>query len=162
MVNYGGVAGMDRQLFHLASALLAAVGAAGLLLTAGCQTTPAQQPRPQGEKQPQLVKLDHDGVQRVRVVAGSYFFKPSHIVVKVNTPVEILASREAGMTPHDLVIRAQDAGIDVEYDLPTQMQRILFTPKKVGKYPIYCSKKPPFGGASHRERGMEGVLEVVP
>ena len=32
----------------------------------------------------------------MRVVAGSYFFKPNHIVVKVNMPVEILASREAG------------------------------------------------------------------
>ena len=35
-------------------------------------------------------------MQRVRVVAGSYFFKPNHIVVKANVPVELLASREAG------------------------------------------------------------------
>ena len=142
-----------------AGALLAA---AVLLLAAGCQSTPAQQPRPQEQQQAHVVKADADGVQRVRVVAGSYFFKPNHLVVKVNTPVEILASREAGMAPHDLVIKAQDAGIDVERDLTTELQRIVFTPKRTGKYAIFCSKKPPFGGAAHRERGMEGVLEVVP
>jgi heme/copper-type cytochrome/quinol oxidase subunit 2 len=151
---------MNTVRIHLASAAIASLAAAVLLLAAGCQSTPAEQPRPQ--EQPQVVKVDKDGVQRVRVVAGSYFFKPNHMVVKVNTPVEILASREAGMTPHDLVIKAPDAGIDVERDLSTDLTRILFTPKRTGKYAIYCSKKPPFGGAAHRERGMEGVLEVVP
>jgi len=65
------------------------------------------------------------------------------------------------MTPHDLVIRAEDAGIVVDQDLAAEPRRIAFTPRKVGKYTIYCSKKPPLM-ASHRERGMEGILEVVP
>jgi len=34
-------------------------------------------------------------------------------------------------------------------------------PRKPGKYLMYCSKKPPLM-ASHRERGMEGILEVLP
>jgi plastocyanin domain-containing protein len=140
--------------------LIATLAAMGLALAAGCQTPADDKPRPPAEKE--VVKLGPDGVQRVRLVAGSYFFKPGHLVVKVGTPVEILASREAGMTPHDLVIQAPDAGINVERDLSTSLTRILFTPTKVGKYAIYCSKKPPLGGASHRERGMEGVLEVVP
>ena len=132
------------------------------VLAAGCQSTPEPSSQAPEQKQAQVAKTDPDGVQRVRVVAGNYFFKPSHIVVKVNVPVELVASREAGMVPHDLVIRAQDAGIAVEQDLATEPRKIAFTPKKVGKYAIYCSKKPPFGAASHRERGMEGVLEVVP
>ena len=140
--------------------LIAMLAATGVVLAAGCQTTTEEKPRPPA--QAEVVKVAPDGMQRVRVVAGSYFFKPGHIVVKVNTPVEILASREGGMTPHDLVIQAPDAGINVERDLGTEITRIAFTPRKVGKYPIYCSKKPPFGGAAHRERGMEGVLEVVP
>jgi plastocyanin domain-containing protein len=143
--------------------LIATLAAMGLALAAGCQTPTEQKPRPPGEQQAHVAKVEADGMQRVRVIAGSYFFKPSHIVVKVNTPVEILASREAGMAPHDLVIQAPDAGINVERDLETKVAtRIAFTPTKVGRYPIYCSKKPPLGGASHRERGMEGVLEVVP
>jgi plastocyanin len=60
--------------------------------------------------------------------------------------------------PHDLLIDGQD----VKLDLASEPRSIKFTPKKPGKYAIYCSKKPPLGGASHRERGMEGVLEVVP
>jgi plastocyanin len=107
------------------------------------------------------VKPDADGVQRIRVVAGSYFFKPNHIVVKVNVPVELTASRESGITPHDLVIRADEAGLAVKEDLGSEPKKISFTATKPGKYAIYCSKKLPFV-AGHREKGMEGVLEVVP
>jgi plastocyanin len=107
------------------------------------------------------VKPDADGVQRTRIVAGSYFFKPNHIVVKVNVPVELTASRESGITPHDLVIRADEAGLAVREDLGTEPKKITFTATKPGKYAIYCSKKLPFV-AGHREKGMEGVLEVVP
>jgi plastocyanin len=140
---------------------VAVLGAMGLLLAAGCQSTSGEKPPAQEKKPAQVVKVDQDGVQRIAIVAGSYFFKPSHIVVKVNVPVELVASRESGMTPHDLVIQAQDAGIVVQQDLATEPRKIAFTPKKVGKYAIYCSKKPPLM-ASHRERGMEGILEVVP
>ena len=107
------------------------------------------------------VKPDADGVQRIRIVAGSYFFKPNHLVVKVNVPVELTASRESGITPHDLVIRADEAGLAVKEDLGTEPKKISFTATKPGKYAIYCSKKLPFV-AGHREKGMEGVLEVVP
>lgn len=121
----------------------------GLLLAAG--NASAQE----------LVKPDADGVQRIRIVGGSYFFKPSHIVVKANVPVELLATRESGITPHNLIIRAQDAGIMVEEDLGTDPKKIAFTPTRPGKYAIYCSKKLPFM-AGHRERGMEALLEVIP
>jgi plastocyanin domain-containing protein len=115
----------------------------------------------QGEKEKVAATIDADGVQRVRIVGGSYFFKPGHIVVKVNVPVELLASRESGITPHNLLIKAPEAGLDVEADLGTEAKTIAFKPTAVGKYPIYCSKKLPFM-AGHREKGMEGVLEVVP
>jgi plastocyanin domain-containing protein len=107
------------------------------------------------------VKPDADGVQRIRIVAGSYFFKPNHIVVKVNVPVELTASRESGITPHDLVIRADEAGLAIKEDLGTEPKKITFTATKPGKYAIYCGKKLPFV-AGHRDKGMEGVLEVVP
>jgi plastocyanin domain-containing protein len=113
------------------------------------------------QEPPQAVKPDADGVQRVSLVAGSYFFKPNHIVVKVNVPVELTASRESGITPHDLVIRAEEAGINVKEDLGTDPRKIAFIATKPGKYAIYCSKKLPFM-AGHREKGMEAILEVVP
>jgi plastocyanin domain-containing protein len=123
----------------------------GLLLAVGASGVLAQEP----------VKPDADGVQRIRIVGGTYFFKPAHIVVKANVPVELLASRESGITPHNLVIRAPDAGVSIDEDLGTDPKKIVFTAIKAGKYPIYCSKKLPFV-AGHRQKGMEGVLEVVP
>jgi len=107
------------------------------------------------------VRPDADGVQRIRVTSGSYFFKPERIVVKANVPVELLASRESGITPHNLVITAQEAGVVVDEELATEPKKISFTATKPGRYPFYCSKKLPFM-AGHREKGMEGVLEVVP
>lgn len=115
----------------------------------------------QDQKEVHVAKVDPDGVQRVRIVGGGYFFKPYHIIVKVNVPVELVASREAGIVPHNLVIRAPEVGIAVEEDLATEPKKITFTATAVGKYPFYCGKKLLFF-ASHRERGMEGVLEVVP
>jgi len=113
------------------------------------------------QERPAPVKPDADGVQRIRVISGSYFFKPDRIVVKVNVPVELLVSRESGITPHNFVIQALEAGVMVDEDLATDPKKIAFTPTKAGKYPFYCSKKLPFV-AGHREKGMEGVLEVVP
>ena len=115
----------------------------------------------QDQKEVHVAKADSDGVQRVRLEAGGYFFKPNHIVVKVNVPVELSASREAGIVPHNLVIKAPEAGIAVEEDLATEPKKIAFTATAVGKYPFYCSNKLLFF-TSHRERGVEGVLEVVP
>jgi plastocyanin domain-containing protein len=107
------------------------------------------------------VKPDADGVQRITLTSGSYFFKPGRIVVKANVPAEILASRESGITPHNLVIQAPEAGVMIDQELATDPKKIAFTATKPGKYPFYCSKKLPFM-AGHREKGMEGVLEVVP
>ena len=115
----------------------------------------------QKQKETYVANIDQDGVQRVRIVGGGYFFKPYHIIVKVNVPVELSASREAGIVPHNLVIKAPEAGIAVDEELTTEIKKIAFTATAVGKYPLYCSNELLFF-ASHRERGMEGVLEVVP
>jgi plastocyanin domain-containing protein len=108
-----------------------------------------------------IASVDSDGVQRVRIVGGDYFFKPYRVVVKVNVPVEFSVSREAGIVPHSLVIKAPEAGIAVDEDLSTEIRKITFTPTAPGTYPIYCKNKLLFF-KSHRERGMEGILEVVP
>jgi plastocyanin domain-containing protein len=130
-------------------------------LTVLCLSAPAMPGFAQGEKEPHVAKLDADGVQRVRIVGGSYFFKPNHIVVKVNVPVELSASRESGIAPYNLIVKAPEARLAVEEDLATDVKKVVFTATAVGKYPFYCSKKLPFV-AGHRERGMGGVLEVVP
>lgn len=108
--------------------------------------------------------MDADGIQRVEVTGAEYYFDPNYIVVKVNNPVELKVRKGADASwfiPHDMMARAPEAGIDFIIDLKKDPQSVHFTPTKTGKYPFYCNKKPPFGGKSHRDRGMEGVIEVV-
>jgi hypothetical protein len=121
----------------------------GLLLTAGRAA----------ERQEFIAPVDKDGVQRIEIVGGSYFFKPNYIILKVNIPVELKLSKESGMTPHNIILNAPEAGIDIKVDLSTEPQIVKFTPTKTGKFPIYCDKKLLFF-ESHREKGMEGTIEV--
>jgi plastocyanin domain-containing protein len=104
--------------------------------------------------------VDKDGVQRANMVGGGYFFDPDHIIVKVNIPVELKVKKEAGVTPHDIFINEPEAGIVFSESLGTDPKTIKFTPKKPGKYQFYCTKKLLFL-KSHRDRGMEGIIEVI-
>jgi plastocyanin len=110
--------------------------------------------------EPHRAKIDSDGVQHVSILGGDYFFRPSHVIVKVNVPIEFSVSLEKGIVPHTLVIQAPEAGIAVDESLSTEAKTIRFTPTAVGRYSYYCRNKLVFF-KSHRERGMEGVLEVV-
>ncbi|MEN6321075.1 MAG: quinol oxidase [Syntrophaceae bacterium] len=108
-----------------------------------------------------VVPVGQDGVQKVEIIGGSYFYRPNHIVVKVNVPVEMKVSKESGVIPHDIVARSPEAGIEFQESLGSTPRIITFTPTRVGTYPFWCSHKAPFS-KSHREKGMEGVIEVVP
>jgi plastocyanin len=52
------------------------------------------------------------------------------------------------------------AGMTFDQSLSSDPTVIKFTPTKVGKYPFFCSKRLLFF-ESHREKGMEGTIEVV-
>lgn len=112
------------------------------------------------EKKVFKAAIDKDGVQRGEVTGGEYFFEPYHIIVKINVPVELTVRKKPGIVPHDIIVNAPEAGINFKEDLSKEPKIIKFTPKKTGKYPIYCSKKLLFF-KSHRERGMEGMIEVI-
>jgi len=101
-----------------------------------------------------------DGVQRLEITGGEYYFEPNVMVVKVNTPVELKVKKAGGFIPHNLLVKNPEAGIDFKIDLKNDFQSIKFTPTKTGKFPMYCDKSL-LWMASHREKGMEGVIEVV-
>jgi plastocyanin domain-containing protein len=107
-----------------------------------------------------VATVDPDGVQRVEMLGGGYYFDPNVIVVKVNVPVEMKVRKEGGLAPHDIVLKAPEAGIDFAQQLETEPQIIRFTPTKVGQYKFDCTKKFLFF-ESHKDRGMHGVLLVV-
>lgn len=107
-----------------------------------------------------VVPVDDDGVQRAEVVGGEFFYDPNVIVVKVNKPVELKVRKIAGVIPHNLIARAPEAGIDFNADLKNEPLTIRFTPTRTGTYPIYCDKGF-LWFKTHRDKGMEGMIEVV-
>jgi len=118
-----------------------------------------------GDEKPKEEKVfravaNNEGVQRVEIVGGSYFFSPNHVIVRVNVPVELKVRKEPGMVPHNIVMKSPEAGIDFDVSLSAEPKVVKFTPTKTGVYPFYCNKKLLFF-ESHREKGMEGRLEVV-
>jgi plastocyanin domain-containing protein len=116
----------------------------------------ADEPMPVKEH---MAAIDPDGVQRVSIVGGEFYFEPNHIIVKVNAPVELTVAKESGLVPHDIVMQSPEAGMEFAVELSSTPKTIAFTPTRTGKYPLYCSKKMLFF-ESHRDKGMEGVLEV--
>ncbi|HMZ99125.1 MAG TPA: cupredoxin domain-containing protein, partial [Nitrospira sp.] len=64
------------------------------------------------------------------------------------------------ITPHNFVLRDEAAGLSIERDVSAgKTVTVQFTPTKPGTYAFYCDKKLLFL-PSHREKGMEGTLEV--
>ncbi|WP_175882095.1 quinol oxidase [Burkholderia sp. BCC0044] len=108
---------------------------------------------------PVRVPIDADGVQRVTIVGGSYFFRPNHVIVRAHAPVELTVSAEPGVVPHSFELDAPQAGIAVRTELGTTPKTFRFTPVQPGRFAYYCTHRLLFF-RSHRERGMEGVLDV--
>lgn len=111
-------------------------------------------------KKPFVAGTGPDGVQRAQVSGGSYYFKPERIVVRVNHPVELRLRNESLITPHDFILKAPEAGVDISVTLRSEPVVVKFTPVKTGVYTFYCGRRFLFF-KSHRDRGMEGTVEVV-
>jgi len=101
-----------------------------------------------------------DGIQKVSIIGGEYYFDPNYIVVKVNVPVELSVKKEGGIVPHDIGMKAPEAGMVFHETLESKPKVIRFTPTKTGTYPFSCSKKLLFF-RSHEARGMKGTIEVI-
>ncbi len=112
------------------------------------------------KKKPFVAGIDNDGIQRVEVTGGNYFFVPDHIVVRLGVPVELSVKKEPGLVPHNIVLDETGTGIEIRQNLGSKPLIIRFTPEKTGRYPFFCDKKLLFF-KSHREKGMEGILEVI-
>ena len=96
----------------------------------------------------------------IEVTLDSYSITPDHIVVHVNEPVTLKVTNKATLIPHDLVIKAPEAGIDVAVDLRAgKSGEATFTPTRTGTYEMFCDKKLLFF-KSHKDKGMHGMLVV--
>ena len=132
-----------------------------LFLSQNTSTPNQVQESPGGKRL--IIGIDPDGVQRVEINAGEYFFEPNTIVMRMNMPVELLVrktDKSSGIIPHNITVKAPEAGIDFSVDLKKEPKSIKFTPTKTGTYEFYCGKKAPLG-KTHKEKGMKGTFEVV-
>lgn len=101
-----------------------------------------------------------DGLQRATVVLDSYSYTPHHLIVQAGKPVELFLTSITSITPHNFVLKNEAAGLSIERDVSAgKTVTVQFTPTKPGIYSFYCDKKLLFL-PSHRDKGMEGTLEV--
>ena len=148
---------MKRQ--EVAIMILTLIGLFLLPLTTTISRA-AEGPPAKGEIRRAVATMDDKGVQHIDVVGGEYYYDPNYIVVKVNKPVELRVKKAGGFIPHNIIVKAPEAGIDFKVELKNDYQTIRFTPTKVGKYTMYCDHRF-LWFASHREKGMEGTIDVV-
>jgi len=107
-----------------------------------------------------IVPVDHDGVQRISITVDSYSYTPNHLQVEVGKPVELILNSVTMITPHNFVVKEPAAGLMIDGDVPAGKTEIIrFTPTQRGLFTFYCDKKLLFF-KSHRDKGMEGLLDV--
>ncbi len=119
---------------------------------------PAVAAAPADEASPYHASADADGVQRVSLLGGSYFFQPGHIVVQADQPLELSVKVEPGIVPHSFVLETADGRRLAEAALGEEPKTLRFK-LPAGRYVFYCPKRL-LGFKSHREHGMAGVLEA--
>jgi len=107
-----------------------------------------------------VAEVNQEGKQVVEITGGEYYFEPNHIVLKVGVPTVFIVKRTGYMVPHNIKIDQPDAGMSFDVDMSKSGNTIEFTPTKAGTYPFICDKKLLFF-ESHKEKGMDGVIEVV-
>ena len=109
---------------------------------------------------PVILPTDPDGIQRGDITLDSYSYTPDHVIVRAGRPVELTLTSKTWLTPHNFVMKESAADIMVDKDVSAgENVTVRFTPQKPGIYSFYCDKKLLFF-KSHREKGMEGLLEV--
>ena len=129
--------------------LLAVVGEPVVLAAEPSQSSPSL-----------VIPVAADGVQRAAVTLDSYSYSPSHLIVEAGKPVELTLTSATTITPHNFIIKDPAESLFVEQEVGAgKTVTITFTPIQHGTFPIYCDKRL-WPMPSHRDKGMEGTLEV--
>ena len=132
--------------------------AIGLLISVGVTIVDAAEPSQSSP--PLLVPVSTDGAQRATVTLDSYSYTPNHLIVEAGKPVVLTLTSVTTIIPHNFIIKDPAGNLSVEQDLSAGKTVIItFTPTQPGIFPIYCDKRL-WPLPSHRDKGMEGKLEV--
>lgn len=113
-----------------------------------------------GAGEPVVAGVGADGVQHATITLDSYSYTPDYLVVQAGKPVELTLTSVTFITPHNFILNDPAAGFTLQEDVRAgKTLTVRFTPTQPGTFIYYCDKKLLFL-ASHREKGMEGRLEV--
>ena len=138
--------------------LLYMLATVGLLTSFGMMTAVAAEPSQPGP--PMVIPVAEDGVQRATITLDSYSYAPNHLIVEAGKPVELTLTSVTTIIPHNFIIKDPGGSLSVEQDVSAgKTVTIKFTPTQPGIFPIYCDKRL-WPLPSHRDKGMEGKLEV--
>ena len=130
----------------------------GFLTSVGVTIVDAVEPSQSSP--PVVVPVAADGVQRATVTLDSYSYTPNHLIVEAGKPVELTLTSVTTIIPHNFIIKDPAESLSVEQDVSAgKTVTITFTPAQPGTFPIYCDKRL-WPLPSHRDKGMEGKLEV--
>jgi heme/copper-type cytochrome/quinol oxidase subunit 2 len=129
-----------------------------LLTSVGVTIVHGAEPSQSGP--PMMIPVAADGVQRATVTLDSYSYSPNHLIVEAGKPVELTLTSVTTIIPHNFLIKDPAGGLSVEQDVSAgKTVTVTFTPTQPGTFPIYCDKRL-WPMPSHRDKGMEGTLEV--
>jgi len=100
--------------------------------------------------------------QAISLSLGDYHFTPDSLEVQAGRPVVLTLTNTDTLTPHNFTLQDAATGLDIDIEVSAGSTSVIeFTPVKPGTYTFFCNKKLLFM-KSHRERGMEGTLRVIP
>ena len=134
------------------------VATVGLLTSVGVTTVDAAEPAQSGTSM--VIPVAADGVQRATIKLDSYSYSPNHMIVEAGKLVELTLTSVTTIIPHNFIIKDPAGSLSVEQDVSAgKTVTITFTPTRPGTFPIYCDKRL-WPLPSHRDKGMEGKLEV--
>lgn len=98
----------------------------------------------------------------IEVTLGDYRYMPSSIQLMVDQPVVLHLINVDSFTPHNFTLQDASDGLDVNIDIPAgESVKVNLMPLVVGSHTFYCKNKFLFLD-SHREKGMQGTLTVIP
>ena len=103
-----------------------------------------------------------DELRVIEIRLGDYRFTPGEIHIAADQPAVLQLINTDTITPHNFTLIASDdmAVIDVDL-LGGESTEIKLKALPAGRYTFYCANKLPFM-KSHRDRGMSGILVIIP
>jgi len=109
-----------------------------------------------------LVYATDNNIRVIRVQLGDYHFMPVELQLVAEQPVVLQLVNTDTFTPHNFTLEDPNHGLDVNVDiLAGETVEVHLMPLWPGRHTFYCSNKLLFMD-SHREKGMQGTLIVVP